>query len=268
MGIYKTGKIVRLSRILGKEKTIIVPMDDSLTVGPFRGLYDMHKLLEKICCSKADAILTYKGTFEQNINCIKGKAAILNLSSSTVHSLPTYKHIVNDVKRALIMGFDGVAVHINITSNYEGEMLQGFGRLSEVCDYYEVPLMAIMYPRGEVGDAANNYCELKKLSPEKYKELIMHCVRIAVELGADIIKTQYTGSIDSFRDVINVAEGIPILIAGAEFSDEKTVLENAQEAILAGAQGVCFGRNIFNRENPGDIIKELYDIINKREGDE
>ena len=93
-------------------------------------------------------------------------------------------------------------------------------------------------------------------------------MRIAVELGADIIKTQYTGSIDSFRDVINVAEGIPILIAGAEFSDEKTVLENAQEAILAGAQGVCFGRNIFNRENPGDIIKELYDIINKREGDE
>lgn len=265
MGVYKTGKIIRLSRILGKEKTIIVPMDDSLTVGPFDGLYDIGGMVEKISNSKANAMLIYRGTFEQSINKLKGKAAILNLSSSTIHSMPTYKRIINDVKQALIMGFDGVAIHINVTSDYEGEMLQEFGKISEACNYYDMPLMAIMYPRGESGSVVNNYYELKKKSPEKYKELVMHCVRIAVELGADIIKTQYTGSVESFRDVIHVAEGIPVLIAGSEFTDEKMVLNNAQEAILSGAQGVCFGRNIFNRENPSEIIEKLYYTMNKIE---
>lgn len=259
---YKSGKMIRLNRLLGRGKTIIVPLDDSLTAGPFDGLLDIGKTLEEINDSKANSILTYKGTFNNNIKVWNKKSGILNLSVSTIYSTTNHKRIINDVEQALIMGFDGVAVHVNITSQYEGKMLEDFGNISRICDYYNMPLLAIMYPRCESDKVINNYENLKRDEPQKYKELVMHCVRIAVEVGADIIKTQYTGDCDSFRDVVAVSEGIPIVIAGSSLVEENIVIKNAKEAVSAGAQGICFGRNIFNRKNPRDLIDKIYSAIN------
>ncbi|MEM2744643.1 MAG: fructose-bisphosphate aldolase, partial [Nitrososphaerota archaeon] len=81
------------------------------------------------------------------------------------------------------------------------------------------------------------------------------------ELGADIVKTVYTGSSESFRKVVNRCP-VPIVIAGGpKVENDKQVLEMAKGAMDAGAIGVTFGRNVFQHENPKAIVKALASIV-------
>jgi fructose-bisphosphate aldolase / 2-amino-3,7-dideoxy-D-threo-hept-6-ulosonate synthase len=62
-------------------------------------------------------------------------------------------------------------------------------------------LIAMMYPRGE------------KISDEHDVDLIKLAARAGAELGADIIKTNYTGDLETFSEVVNACP-VPIVIAG------------------------------------------------------
>ncbi|MGH9981405.1 MAG: fructose-bisphosphate aldolase, partial [Nitrososphaeraceae archaeon] len=81
------------------------------------------------------------------------------------------------------------------------------------------------------------------------------------EAGADIVKSVYTGDLDSFRSVVKRCP-VPIVIAGGPKSKTDTdILQMCSNAIEAGAQGVTFGRNIFQHDNPSFLVKALYEII-------
>lgn len=124
-----------------------------------------------------------------------------------------------------------------------------------------MPLLAIIYPRKEQMIGDDNYLELKKSRPDEYTRLVAHCTRIAFELGADIIKTQYTGDSESFAEVISSAGGKPVLIAGGALCEEQQLYEMVSGAMKAGAAGVSIGRNIFNRNNAAEIIDNLQKIV-------
>src|SRR5205823_12459384 len=112
---------------------------------------------------------------------------------------------------------------------------------------FGMPLLAIMYPRREANGRDDNFEELRSSNPTDYAKLVSHSVRVGVELGADIIKTQYTGSNDTFRTVVESACGIPIFIAGGPLVETSVALRRAADAVSAGASGISFGRNVFNR---------------------
>ena len=85
--------------------------------------------------------------------------------------------------------------------------------------------------------------------------------RIAVELGADIVKTLYTGDSDSFRSVVDGCP-VPVVIAGGpQVSNDKELLDMVKGAIDAGAVGISMGRNIFQHSNPEKITKAISNII-------
>ena len=90
--------------------------------------------------------------------------------------------------------------------------------------------------------------------------IAMNC-RIAGEIGADIIKTDWCSDTARFRAIATQSLA-PVVVAGgparARFED---TLNNAQTAIAAGAAGLMFGRNVFEQQDPGAALKQLAKVV-------
>jgi DhnA family fructose-bisphosphate aldolase class Ia len=92
-------------------------------------------------------------------------------------------------------------------------------------------------------------------------ELINRACRVAFELGADLIKTEYTGNQESFRD-ITANYPIPILVLGGSKTGLEDLFRRVKDAMNAGARGVVIGRNVFQQEYPAKLVKALNSIVN------
>lgn len=257
------GKIRRLGRIFGQPShcIVVVPIDDSLIFGPFDGLESVPTKLATIAGAIPDAILGFKGHFTRHPNVMLGVPQILNITASTIHSHHTKKVAVHSVDTAIALDASAIAVHVNVTSKFQTSMLRTLGTLSDECDRYGLPLLAIMYPRAENGPKDENYDSLRTSDRIAYSRLVAHAVRVGVDLGADIIKTQFTGDIDSFQPVLAAASSVPLLIAGGPLRTALEALKTARVAIAAGASGVSFGRNVFGRQSAGAMIRALKLVV-------
>ena len=150
------------------------------------------------------------------------------------------------------MGADACSIHINIGADDEPEMLQDAQKIVESCRTWGIPLIAMMYPRG------------KKISDENNAEVVNVAVRAGVELGADVVKTNYTGDIDSFKKIVNGVKHIPVIIAGGPKMDTiRDLLQMVQDSIQSGGSGVAFGRNIFQSEDPTNIVSAVSRIVHE-----
>jgi fructose-bisphosphate aldolase/2-amino-3,7-dideoxy-D-threo-hept-6-ulosonate synthase len=90
---------------------------------------------------------------------------------------------------------------------------------------------------------------------------VKHCARLAAELGADVVKTNYTGSIDSFKEVVR-GTPIPVVIAGGpKMKSDSDLLKMVYDAMQAGARGVSIGRNVFQHDDVVGITKALGRIV-------
>jgi len=258
------GKSRRLRRIFsGKlERTLIVPVDDSLIFGPFNGLQDMQRLSSEIGRSPANAILSFPGNLRANANELHRLSWIVNLTASTEGSSHTKKIIVGSVEQAVSSSADAVAVHVNCTDDNEREMLSFLGLVVRESERFQIPVMAIMYPRRCSNGQTDDYIQLREEEPTKYAQLVAHAVRIGAELGADFIKTKYPGDTENFRTIIAAASKTPVVIAGGDLVSAERALETAKDAISAGAAGVCFGRNVHQRADVGAFLAELANIVN------
>jgi len=131
----------------------------------------------------------------------------------------------------------------------EDKMLQKLGRVADECDVYGVPLLAMMYPRGP------------KIQSEHAVEVVAHAARLGAELGADIIKTNYTGDVESFKTVVEGCP-VPVIIAGGpKCKTDAEILQMAWESLNAGSAGLSIGRNVFQHENPTLMVKALSAIV-------
>lgn len=247
------GKKIRLERIINRHtgRTVIAPMDHGVSNGPMKGIIDIDKTVESISQGGADAILMHKGIVEQGHRGYgKDIGLIVHLSASTsLAPNPNNKVIVTSVEKAIQLGADAVSVHVNLGSETESEMLQELGEISETCSYWGIPLLAMMYPRGQ------------KVENEHDVELVKHAARVGSELGVDIVKTNYTGDPDSFKEVVEGAL-VPIVIAGGPKVDtDEELLQMVKDSIEVGGAGVAFGRNLFQAENPGKITKAISEVV-------
>ena len=247
------GKKIRLERIINRHtgRTVIAPMDHGVSNGPMKGIIDIDKTVESISQGGADAILMHKGIVEQGHRGYgKDIGLIVHLSASTsLAPNPNDKVIVTSVEKAIQLGADAVSVHVNLGSETESEMLQELGEISETCSYWGIPLLAMMYPRGQ------------KVENEHDVELVKHAARVGSELGVDIVKTNYTGDPDSFKEVVEGAL-VPVVIAGGPKVDtDEELLQMVKDSIEVGGAGVAFGRNLFQAENPGKITKAISEVV-------
>ena len=249
------GKSVRMERILDRKSgnTVIVPMDHGISSGPIEGLTDMKRATNAVAEGGADAVLLHKGIVRAGHRGYgRDIGLIVHLSASTsLGPDPLNKVRVTTVDEAIKLGADAVSVHVNIGAENEPEMLRKLGETAQICEEWGMPLLAMMYPRGG------------KVTDEHDVKFVKHVSRIGAELCADIIKTNYTGTPDSFREVVE-GTPIPVVIAGGpKMETDKEVLEMIKEAMDAGGRGVSIGRNIFQHRNPTKMTRAVADIVHK-----
>jgi len=187
------GKEIRLERIMDRNtgRTIIVPLDHGVTLGPIPGLVDVGRTIDLVAEGGANAVIGHVGlALHGHRGHGRDVGLIMHLSASTsIGPDPNEKVLVNTVTNALKMGADGVSVHINVGADSEARMLADLGNVAVACMEWGMPLLAMMYPRG------------RKVADEHDLESVKLAARVAAELGADIVKTVYTGDADSFREV-------------------------------------------------------------------
>lgn len=245
------GKTRRMKRIMNEDHhTVIVPMDHGVTIGPVKGIENMQTIVHQLVNGGADAILVHKGIAKrvdtENSGLIIQLSAASNLSSN-----PNSKIQVCTVREAIRLGADAVSIHVNVGAQDEGKMLQTLGKVADECDIYGMPLLAMMYPRGP------------KIQDEHAVDVVAHAARIGAELGADIIKANYTGSMETFRTVVESCP-VPVVIAGGPKSKTvEEILQTAQESHRAGSAGLSIGRNVFQHENPTLMVKALCAIVHR-----
>jgi fructose-bisphosphate aldolase/2-amino-3,7-dideoxy-D-threo-hept-6-ulosonate synthase len=97
-------------------------------------------------------------------------------------------------------------------------------------------------------------------------ENVKIAARAAAELGVDIVKTNYTGSVESFREV---TEGcpVPVVVAGGpRMETTQQILEMVHGSIEAGGAGVAMGRNVFQAEDPVKMVRAISMLVHQGAG--
>ncbi len=252
------GKAIRLERVFNRNtgKTIIVPMDHGVSVGPISGVVDAKSTVDKVAAGGANAVIMHKGlprrTHRGHGNDV---GLIVHLSASTVLSpFPNAKTLVGTVEDAIRLGADAISIHVNLGDAKEMEMLASFGKISSEAASWGMPLLAMVYARGA------------GIPNEFDVEVVKHSARLAEELGADVVKVPYTGSPETFAQVV---EGccIPVLIAGGpKMSGHRDFVQMVYDANQAGGAGLSVGRNVFQAEDPTLLVKALHGVVHEGKG--
>ena len=248
-----SGLEIRLNRILRKGKMLCIPMDHGISNGPIEGLENPAATIYKCEGRGLTSVIINKGIIKTMPKPTR-VGILVHFSSSTSLSLsPNRKMLTGTVKEAVALGADGVSLHINIGGKEEPEMLEQLGMTADQCHRWNMPLLAMMYPRGE------------NIKNPHDAEIVGHVARIGAECGADIIKTLYTGDVDSFAKIVKNTP-VPIVVAGGpKAKTDFDILQMTEDIMMAGAKGVTYGRNIFAHKSPEKMVEALASIIFRNE---
>jgi fructose-bisphosphate aldolase/2-amino-3,7-dideoxy-D-threo-hept-6-ulosonate synthase len=229
-------------------RCLLIALDHGPWLGPVAGLDRPREVVCKVIAGGANALLVTPGFFNQiapvadpHVGIILRVSLSAGLSAEAVQEIPSFS-----VTTALRLDADAVAVSIFFGRGGEVGMMHWLGELIEQSHGLGMPVVAEMMP-----PQATYY------DPDA----IAHAARIGMELGADIVKTNYCGNVEAFRQVVG-AVPVPILVAGgpSDGGDEGT-LRMARDAVEAGAAGVAFGRRVWQAQDPERLVRGIQEIV-------
>ena len=247
------GHDARLARIGTRGRYLVVPMDHGITLGPVTGLADIESTIDAVTRGGADAVLTQKGIAPRVHPNTNDAGYIVHLNgSTTIGPDQSDKRPTGTVEDAIRAGGDALSVHINVGSEHEPDQLRFLAEVTGRAAEFGLPVLAMTYARGpDVHDRSN---------PEGYADDLAHAVRLGEELGADLVKTSYSGDPESFERVIE-ATRLPVLIAGGSKGTDRKTLSMVRGAVDAGAAGVSMGRSIFQHDDPEAITAAIAGVV-------
>ncbi len=243
------GKKRRLKRIFRSDNhTVIVPMDHGVTIGPCKGIENIQTTTNQLLEGTVDAIVVHRGIANQ---VDFGSAGVIVQLSGASNLTPNHNNKVQvcSVQEAVRLGADAVSVHVNVGAQDEDKMLMKLGTVADECEIFGMPLLAMMYPRGP------------KISNENAPELVAHAARLGAELGADFVKTNYTGDTQTFKAVVECCPAPLVIAGGPKAKTANDILQITEEAMRAECAGLSIGRNVFQHENPTLIVRALSAIV-------
>ena len=258
----ETGKELRLRRFCRRGGTVVIPLDHALFAEPPAPLVDLRRLVKNISETEADGILVSSGMVKYISPVVGDLAVIIRLDGTHTRMGKHLERIdlVTSVESVLALGADMVVVNIFVGTENEDVQLAKLGKVATDCRRYGVPLLAEMIPASTLNYHYGR--EKKTAAPEEINRDICLVSRLGAEIGADCIKTHYSGNKESFKYVTE-STPVPVWIAGGpkSKSDDSGFLKMIEEAVEAGAKGVTIARNVWQRENPREMIRSLCKIL-------
>ncbi len=259
------GKVIRLGRILNpqQQRAAVVAFDHGLHLGTIPGIDRPGEMLQALAEAGADAFLVAPGVARAYASIFAGRGApglVLRLDWTNRWREPDMlgskegrDRLIASVEDAARLGADAVLVYMFIgyeLPETEARQVEGVAHMAQACERLGMGCIIEPMARGlQVGD--NPY----------RAEYIALGARMACEIGADLLKTDYSGDSESFRQVVD-ASFRPILIAGGpKTSTLREALDMVHGALDAGAQGMFIGRNVFQAPDPPLLMRTMARLI-------
>jgi putative autoinducer-2 (AI-2) aldolase len=260
-----TGKQIRLRRLLPPgERIIILPVDHGEFQGPRKGLINVGQTLESL--TGYDAVLLAPGQMERCWEVFaahKGLVSIVRLNWNSDYCFQWgYRQgntgQVLSPAQALTLGADVALASLSVGTGdpvVDAANVELFARLVAEARTAGIPIGGEVYPS-----------KAGLLPQDEFHDIVLRSCRIAGELGADFVKTFYTGP--RFHEVVEATSPMPIIVLGADKVGEAQALRLASDGIAAGARGVVFGRNVFESDQPQAFLDALDGVVRRTESPE
>lgn len=254
------GKQYRLRRLfhVPSGTTTIFAIDHGMTSPVLlEGLSDTRSRVAEAIRGGADVIMLSKG-FARIVQDVFDRHTCWALLLSAQAAMATERQVVAvaQVDEALRLGADAVVVFVALTGPHEPEMIRFVGAVGEACERLGMPFIAeAEYP--------TTYQPLSSLQDEYGADYLKRNSRLCAELGADIVKTNWTGDPQSFAELV-VAISVPVVLAGGPRLSDGELLQRMEMAMEAGARGCSVGRNIFQHRHPEAMTRAIAQVVRRQ----
>ena len=257
----QVGKAMRMKRVIdGEGVSVICALDHGMTSPTFlEPLADIQARSEEAVAGGANVIMMSKGMIRvahPAFSPTTSLALLLSASASPAEGRPTVVQIA-DVEEALVLGADAVVLFTALGGEDEAGMIDVLSSVGRECAALGMPFIA-------EAEFPTTYASVEALKDQYGYEYLRRNVRLCAELGADIVKTNWPGDADSFANLVEAANGIPVVLAGGSRLEDAELLTRMEQAIAAGAIGCSVGRNIFMHRSPEGITRALARVIRER----
>jgi DhnA family fructose-bisphosphate aldolase class Ia len=237
------------------------------------GLEDMAGVVNTLIKAKPDAIQMAYGQADLLQNCPEKDKPALVMRIDMGNPYNDQRHrimwsMLQNADEPIIgaLEMDAACVVVNLfmlpdEPELFRQCVENISRVRAACHKYGMPLMIeplVMLPN----DIKGGY------QVDGDADKIVTLVRLASEMGADIIKADPTGRPEDFHRVVEAAR-VPVLVRGGGKEDLKTVLKKSAALMSQGAKGMVYGRNIYQHDNPKAVVSALMAMIhNGADGEE
>jgi DhnA family fructose-bisphosphate aldolase class Ia len=257
---------VKIRKLFNSEsgKVVIIPIDHGFYMGAVKGLEDPVSVLKRLIKDGVDGTLMSFGLGKITADLFNSKNSMTKILTADYVLMSKIPGVVEGIfgnsiystlEQAIKWEFDAVKVLLvwGTESDIQLEAIKYIGELARECDKLDMPLMIEPVLLGKY------ISEDKKKDPKVIKD----ACRIAVELGADILKAPYTGDKESFSEIIKNSHIPVVILGGPRMGSIKDVMQTAKDSIDAGGKGVVFGRNVWQNPDMDKVIYALKDIVHK-----
>ena len=251
------GKSARLSRILahGQRRVLTVAVDHMINypIGFPRGLRRMGPTLAEIVDGGADALTMNKGIALRYMAPHAGKIPLIIQSMALRPGEPDFADTAT-VEEIVAMGADAIAVAMFVYCAEEMRYIRHLAEVVRQAERFGLPVIPHIYPLAS-GDERHAVLH----DPEH----IFYAARVGLEMGADLIKTPYTGDVASFRDIVASLSTPVVAAGGPRCATLEDAAAMAREIGQTGAAGATMGRNVWEFEDIPAAISRLKQAINE-----
>jgi len=218
-------------------------VDHGYFLGPTERLEDPKKTIKPLL-PYADSLMLTRGVLRNCVDSESNIPIVLRVSGGTsiLGEDLSKETITTSIEEAIRLNASCLALSIFVGSKYEHQTLSNLSKLVNEGEKYGIPVLAVTAVGKEMARDA--------------RYLALSC-RIAAELGAHIVKTYYC---ENFEKVVEGCP-VPVIIAGGKKLPEKDALDLTFNAIRDGASGVDMGRNIWQSDNPVEMIQAVRSIV-------
>jgi class I fructose-bisphosphate aldolase/fructose-bisphosphate aldolase/2-amino-3,7-dideoxy-D-threo-hept-6-ulosonate synthase len=254
--VMSPGRTLRWSRFVDpcSRRSLIVPIDHGLTVGPVPGLTSVREIASWIRHPAINGVIAHKGMVARlaQAELLRDVGVMIHLNGSTsIGEEPDTKNLVTGIERAVRLGADGVSLQVNFRPDNHAHNLQLIGRVVDEADRFGLPTLAMIYPAGPQADC-----------PAEALRLHRHYLRVGFELGVDAIKTAPPAHLEDIPALLDgIGEDVAVLFSGGALSGQESLTELAKAVATSNSAGLCVGRNVFQRRDPGPVLQHLRDLL-------
>lgn len=262
MPVRSVGKSLRLRRILRNGRAVVVAMDHGNAAGAVRGLERPAELVRSLAPAGADGVLVTPGILEQVWEHLGDLAVLLRIDGCVSPLASGPMRLFATVEQAVALGVDAVVMNATLGASFEADELAKVGCVASASRGWGLPVVAEILSQRMMANHMDMSGMGQETLPRDIADDITLACRLGAELGADLIKSRYSGDIDEFRKSVDAC-GRPVLVAGGPRRGRGLggTLETVREVLEAGASGVIFGRQIWQHDDPVEAVRAVSALV-------